>query len=86
MIPYGYYCSSKLAAEKKEYVIPLIHQTVWRLPGKKHGREEVSGGARGAEGRVNKTEDELALDREAAETIVNGKHIIMCIMTCTITY
>ena len=75
LIPYNYYYYSSKPPAENEYVIPLIHRTIWRHPGKEQGREGAPGGAPGGEEKV-KTEDELTLDREAAEAIVNGKYII----------
>ena len=47
-------------------MIPLIRQTVWRVPEKEQAKD--GGGKPGG-----KAEEELALDREAAEAIVKGE-------------
>ena len=53
--------------EKKEYIVPLIKKNVWRLPpGSKRGtgKEEEQAG---------KSEEDKALEKEAAEAIMRGK-------------
>ena len=59
-------CSTKPRVERKEYVVPLIRKNVWRLP-----QRRGSGGRGGEEG--GKSEEEIALEREAAEAIMRGQ-------------
>ena len=73
--------SSNPVPKKKDYVIPLIRKVVWR------GVEEGEGG--NTEGVVSggvsntdqaKTNEKLTLDKEAAEAILSGMEICICIM------
>ena len=50
---------------EREYVVPLIRQNRWRPPAKKDGE-----GSRQCEG---KSEEEVALEKEAAEAIMKGE-------------
>ena len=50
--------------KEKEYVVPLIRQNRWILPPKKGGEESRQG--------EGKSEEEVALDKEAAEAIMKG--------------
>ena len=52
--------------EKKEFVVPLIRKNVWRTPAGR--RKEGTGRELGGE----RTEEEKALEREAAEAIMRG--------------
>ena len=56
----------KPRVERKEYVVPLIRKNVWRLP-----QRSGSGGQGKEEG--GKSEEEIALEREAAEAIMRGQ-------------
>ena len=58
-------CSAKPKPREREYVVPLIRQNRWRPPAKKGGE-----GSRQCEG---KSEEEVALEKEAAEAIMKGE-------------
>ena len=58
-------CSVKPKPREREYVVPLIRQNRWRPPAKKGGE-----GSRQCEG---KSEEEVALEKEAAEAIMKGE-------------
>ena len=58
-------CSVKPKPREREYVVPLIRQNKWRLPAKKGGE-----GLRQGE---EKSEEEVALEKEAAEAIMKGE-------------
>lgn len=58
-------CSVKPKPKEKEYVVPLIRQNRWILPAKKGGE----GSRQGEE----KSEEEVALEKEAAEAIMKGE-------------
>ena len=58
-------CSVKPKPREREYVVPLIRQNRWRSPAKKDGE-----GSRQGEG---KSEEEVALEKEAAEAIMKGE-------------
>ena len=57
----------KPKAEKKEYLVPLIKKNVWRLP------PGARRGPGGGEGQADKSEEDVALEKEAAEAIMRGK-------------
>lgn len=52
--------------KEKEFVVPLIRKNVWRIPQKRE-----KDGSRSS-GRERKSEEERALDKEAAEAIMKG--------------
>lgn len=56
--------SVKPKAEKKEYLVPLIKKNVWRLP------PGARRGPGGGEGQADKSEEDVALEKEAAEAIM----------------
>ena len=57
----------KQLEKKREYVVPLIKKVNWRLPSHRRGAADA-----GKETLVTKSEEELALDREAAAAIRKG--------------
>ena len=62
--------------KEKDYVVPFIAKNVWRTPAtsKKNAAQSDSGGSRSKETSTReKTEEELQLDREAAEAVLRGK-------------
>ncbi len=65
--------SLKPKPEKQEFVVPLIRKNVWRMPA---GRREGSGSSgtdkEGGGGGGEKCEEEMKLEREAAEAIMRG--------------
>lgn len=55
---------------KKEFVVPLIMKNVWRMPaGRREGSKSSGTDRERGEGR---SEEEMALEREAAEAIMKG--------------
>ena len=56
--------------EKKEYVVPLIRNVVWRRVD--DGGGEKKGGTQDAATADAKSETDLSLDKEAAEAILSG--------------
>ena len=58
---------------EKEHIVPLIQKNVWRQPGGKRLVARDSG-TLGAQ----KSEEESALDKEAAEAIIKGAHFKVC--------
>ena len=57
--------------QKKEYVVPLIRNVVWRRVDDSGG--EKKGGTQDAATADAKSETVLSLDKEAAEAILSGK-------------
>lgn len=53
---------------EREYVVPLIRQNRWRPPAKKGGE--------GSRQEKGKSEEEVALEKEAAEAIMKGEVIV----------
>lgn len=74
--------------EKKEYVIPLMTKTKWRVPdnkkvmGEDKVKEKVVGAGRRKElvdgGRVGeeKSQEEMELEREAVEAVWKGEEFM----------
>ena len=64
--------SSKGKVAEKEHIVPLIQKNVWRQPtGKRLARDSRTQG-------TQKSEEEVALDKEAAEAIIKGAHLCQC--------
>ena len=63
--------STKPKPKEKEYVVAFIGKNRWRLPpGSDQTATQPSSSSSGGQG---KTEEELQLDREAAEAVLRGK-------------
>ena len=70
------FCSSNPVPKKKEYVIPLIRKVKWRV-------EEGEGGGSGGASETDqvKTDEEMALDKEAAEAILSGTSLSTVVLS-----
>ena len=62
--------------KKKEYVIPLIRKVVWRGVGEGEGAKMEGKNERDTKTDHVKADEELALDKEAAEAIISGIFLI----------
>ena len=51
--------------EKKDYYVPLIKKINWRVPSHQQGAQSNK--------HINKSEEELELDKEAAAAIMKGQ-------------
>lgn len=61
---------------EKEHIVPLIQKNVWRQPsGKRLARDSRAQG-------THKSEEEAALDKEAAEAIIKGAHFCHASPVC----
>ena len=72
--------STKPKPKEKEYVVAFIAKNRWRLP---PGSDQTtaalpSASSSSSSGGQGKTEEELQLDREAAEAVLKGKGLIAC--------
>ena len=71
--------STKPKPKEKEYVVAFIGKNRWRLP---PGSDQTTAAqpSSSSSGDQGKTEEELRLDREAAEAVLKGKglHVIAC--------
>ena len=70
--------STKPKPKEKEYIVPFIGKNRWRLPDGDKTVTSENGEPPVAQG---KTEEEMELDREAAEAVLRGKSlsVIDCI-------
>ena len=62
--------STKPKPKEKDYIVPFIGKNRWRLPG---GDKAAAPPLSSSSEEQGKTEEELQLDREAAEAVLRGK-------------
>ena len=73
--------STKPKPKEKEYVVAFIGKNRWRLPpGSDQTTAAQPSSSSSSSGGQGKTEEELRLDREAAEAVLRGKGSIACIV------
>ena len=61
--------STKPKPKEKDYIVPFIGKNRWRLP----GSDKTAAPPSSSSEDQGKTEEELQLDREAAEAVLRGK-------------
>ena len=75
------FSSTKPKPKEKEYIVQFIGKNRWRLP----GSDKTAAMPSSSEDQ-GKTEEELQLDREAAEAVLKGKRLLHSLfLTCIVS-